>query len=138
MSTAENPCPCGSGEDYTHCCEPYHKGAPTPHPVALMRSRYSAYALGLSDYIIDTTHPKNPRYHPNRSEWKKEIDQFVGLTDFVDLEVIAHSEKGDQGTVTFNAYLRQQGKDASFTEKSRFEKVDGRWLYLDGVPQRLA
>ncbi|MEO1172484.1 MAG: hypothetical protein AAFX94_10610 [Myxococcota bacterium] len=42
-------CPCGSGRIYRECSGVYHGGEPTPDTVT--RSRYSAYALGLSDYF---------------------------------------------------------------------------------------
>jgi len=41
-------------------------------------------------------------------------------------------EKGLFATVTFVAHLSQNQQDASFTEKSYFEKVNGKWLYLNG------
>ena len=53
-------CPCGLPRDYTQCCGRFHAGAhylQAPTPEALMRSRYSAYALGLRDYVLDTWHP---------------------------------------------------------------------------------
>ena len=55
------PCPCHTDLPYADCCGPWHKGedqgsfAPTPE--ALMRSRYSAYVLGLIDYLLATWHP---------------------------------------------------------------------------------
>ena len=58
------PCPCDSGQTYVQCCGPWHQGlglgvfAPTPE--ALMRSRYSAFALGLVDYLTATWHPSTP------------------------------------------------------------------------------
>ena len=58
------PCPCRSEESgdfpYARCCQPWHDGlaagvhAPTPE--ALMRSRYSAYVIGLIDYLLATWH----------------------------------------------------------------------------------
>ncbi|MBJ7449651.1 MAG: hypothetical protein JHC93_04750, partial [Parachlamydiales bacterium] len=50
-------CPCHSSLDYEKCCKPFHDGIPAPTALALMRSRYSAYALHLIEYIIATTHP---------------------------------------------------------------------------------
>ena len=48
----EGACPCGGGVSYTHCCEPFHTGqALPPTAEALMRSRYSAFVLGLADYL---------------------------------------------------------------------------------------
>ncbi len=46
------PCPCGSGLKYKKCCQKYHKGALPSTALLLMKSRYSAYALGLADYIM--------------------------------------------------------------------------------------
>ena len=51
-------CPCGSGLCLAECCGRYltggaeHLGAPTPE--ALMRSRYTAFALGDEAYLLDT------------------------------------------------------------------------------------
>ena len=39
-------CPCGLGDDYESCCGRFHAGAPAPTAEALMRSRYSAFAVG--------------------------------------------------------------------------------------------
>ena len=89
-----------------------------------MRSRYAAYALHLPDYIVATTHADNPS-PPG------EISDFCLNTQFVGLTILAESEELPFATVTFHAHLTQQGQDASFTEKSLFEKVDGKWLYLD-------
>ncbi|MCU1437526.1 MAG: motif domain protein, partial [Naasia sp.] len=50
-------CPCGSGQPYAECCEPLHLGAAAATAEALMRSRYSAFALGLPDYVRSTWHP---------------------------------------------------------------------------------
>ena len=50
-------CPCGSGNLLDACCGHYHAGHPAPCATALMRSRYSAYVLGLVDYLVATTLP---------------------------------------------------------------------------------
>ncbi len=50
-------CPCGSGNLLDACCGHYHAGTPAPDAQALMRSRYSAYVLGLVDYLVATTLP---------------------------------------------------------------------------------
>ena len=39
-------CPCGLGEDYGSCCGRFHHGAAAPAAELLMRSRYSAFAVG--------------------------------------------------------------------------------------------
>ncbi len=41
-------CPCDSGTPYNQCCQPLHEGVAATTAEALMRSRYSAYVLGIS------------------------------------------------------------------------------------------
>lgn len=50
-------CPCGSANTLAQCCGRYHAGKPAPSAELLMRSRYSAYVLGLIDYLQATTLP---------------------------------------------------------------------------------
>ncbi len=120
-------CPCHSQKPYETCCAPYHKGelAP-PTPTALMRSRYSAYALGKSDYIIATTHSKHPDQKRSRKEWEAQIQAFSKSSHFTDLQILEETES----TVTFRAFLGAKG---SFTEKSTFEKENGLWRYKEGI-----
>ena len=50
------PCPCTSKKPYDRCCGPYHSGGKVPETAEqLMRSRFSAYALGKADYLRTTT-----------------------------------------------------------------------------------
>src|SRR5262245_54748185 len=51
------PCPCGRGLPYGQCCGPLHAGAPAPDAQALMRSRYCAYVLGDTAYVLSSWHP---------------------------------------------------------------------------------
>ena len=46
-----DPCPCGLPADYAACCGRFHAGEAAPDAERLMRSRYSAYARGLADYL---------------------------------------------------------------------------------------
>lgn len=97
-----------------------------------MRSRFSAYALGFSDYIMGTTHPGSPLYSRHRSAWKKSVNRFSNITTFQGLEILDCKEKKNTASVSFYASLSQRGRDVSFTERSYFERVAGRWLYLNG------
>lgn len=133
MSNASNElCPCCSGKLYKDCCQKYHAGLPAETALQLMRSRYSAYALNLPDYIIQTTHPKNSHYSSNLLNWKMEIESFTLNFSFKGLEILDSTTNATTATVTFTAQLSQNNHDASFTEKSTFKKVDDRWLYLSG------
>ena len=112
-------CPCCSGKDLEKCCAPYLRGEPPSSPLILMRTRYTAYALHYADYIIQTTHPYNPN-QPTRES----VMQFCITSKFQGLEIKDY----DDTTVTFTAYIN----NSSFTEKSTFAQVDGKWLYLSG------
>ena len=98
-----------------------------------MRSRYAAYALCLPEYIIKTTHPENPAYQTNQEKWASEILTFCETTQFTGLEILDFIENKNEAFVTFKALLKQNEKDASFTEKSRFLKENHQWLYVEGT-----
>lgn len=125
-------CPCGSGADYSECCSRFHQGGVPENALQLMRSRYSAYAMNLPDYIIKTTSPASPHFSDNLYLWNRNIVEFCQNTEFQKLEVIDFKENENLATVTFTAYISQAGKDAPFTERSYFEKRKGFWLYLRG------
>jgi SEC-C motif-containing protein len=97
-----------------------------------MRSRYAAYALNLGRYIIDTTDSTHPDHSRPAREWITDIRSFSDKTLFKDLEILEKDLGKDIATVTFRAHLLQDGKDVSFTERSRFRKAGKRWVYCDG------
>lgn len=135
MEHENNPktlCPCKSGDAYADCCQPFHKGNLPDTALKLMRSRYSAYALCIPAYIIDTTHPGSPQFCHDTAEWSKKISEFCTNTEFKNLEILYFQEKDPFATVIFFAHLNQNKKDVSFTEKSYFEKTKGKWLYRNG------
>ena len=99
-----------------------------------MRSRYSAYALGLAPYILDTTDPDGPHARADRAAWAADVLRFCEGTRFVGLEVLEASADGDAGRVRFRATLEQGGQDASFEEDSLFRRIEGRWVYTAAAP----
>ena len=123
------PCPCGSGQKYKKCCQKYHKGARPANAELLMRSRYSAFAYGLADYIIKTTHPNNSDHTTDIKRWKDEILSFCKHTSFLGLKVTGFTDGEKEAFVTFEASL----SSGMLQEKSRFLKENGRWLYVDGT-----
>ena len=94
-----------------------------------MRSRYSAYAVGESGYIVKTTHPNNPDYTKEVNAWRESIQQFTDNTEFLGLEIVEVIEGEEESFVTFKAQL----SSGEMLEKSRFLRVEGRWFYVDGV-----
>ena len=127
-------CPCRSPEDATHqathyaaCCARYHAGPLhllAPDAEALMRSRYSAFVLDLSDYLLATWHPRTrpAAVEPNP----------VGLR-WLGLELRRHEQQdAHHASVEFVARSKLGGRAQRLHETSRFVREDGRWFYLDG------
>jgi SEC-C motif-containing protein len=86
-----------------------------------MRSRYSAFVRRDESYLLRTWHP---RTRPAR------LDPDPGMR-WTGLEILGTSEGSafhTTGTVTFRASFR----GGSLHERSRFERVDGAWVYVDG------
>lgn len=125
-------CPCGTGKAYENCCRPFHQGQWPESALELMRSRYTAYALGLADYIIQTTHPGSPQFHHDLAGWSQKISEFSAHTEFQKLEILDSQVKNLIATVTFVVHITQRQKDVSFTERSYFEKIKGKWFYRSG------
>src|SRR5947209_133762 len=118
MHMQPTPCPCHSGKPYQDCCRPCHTGELPKNALALMRSRYAAYALQLADYIMQTTHPDNSSYLSDKQLWKKEILSRYKKTDFYGLKIIDFIDGPHEAYVIFTAYLKQGHHDVSFTERS--------------------
>lgn len=117
-------CPCGIGR-YDQHCGPLHAGTPAADAEALMRSRYSAYALGLPDYLLST-------WHPSTRPASLDLHAHPPL-HWLGLDVKRHVADGDTAVVEFVARHRQGGGRAGrLHETSRFVREAGRWLYVDG------
>lgn len=119
-------CPCRKASEsvsYEACCGRYHNdGVVPPTAEALMRSRYSAFALKNEIYLLGTWHP---RTRPVK------LDFEVGRKWYM-LKVLYAQEDGDEATVEFYARSRMFGRTHSLHEVSRFVREDGRWFYVDG------
>jgi len=124
--TKNSKCPCGSGKKYKECCFKYHKGAKPKNALILMKSRFSAYAVGDANYIIKTTHKNSPHYEEDKLQWIKEIKEF-SKSNFKKLEIIEFTENENEAFVEFKAYI----DDYIMHENSRFIKEDI-WYYIDG------
>lgn len=123
-----NKCPCGL-QEYSVCCEPFHKGELTPlTPEALMRSRYSAYALAKVDYIEKTMRGKALSDFDKLSAkaWAKSV-QWIGL-DIIK----AKNESVEQGSVEFIAKFIEGNTVRTLHEVSEFHYLGGLWFYTDG------
>jgi SEC-C motif-containing protein len=118
-------CPCGSGLAFDACCGPLLAGdSLATSPVALMRSRYTAYSLQDAAYLLKTWHPD---HRPAVLDFTGDTTEWRGLT-------IIHTEtNGAAGIVEFSAVYRQSGTLQQLHERSRFIQQAGAWLYQDGI-----
>ncbi|TLF52789.1 zinc chelation protein SecC [Halomonas urmiana] len=117
-------CLCGSQRPLADCCGRYHRGEAAPSPEALMRSRYSAFALDLTDYLRETWH----------SSTRPASLSGDDATRWWRLEILDHDEQGDRGHVQFRATFQEGRRWGVLEEASRFVREDGRWYYFDGEP----
>ncbi len=123
-------CPCGTGQSYQQCCEPYISGqlvAPTPE--VLMRSRFTAFYLGnAGDYILRTWHSDT---RPELTAEQVEQENQQGRWE--KLEVRKSHSQDDHGEVTFCAWYRDKSGLHPHLERSQFIRIAGEWLYTSGV-----
>jgi SEC-C motif domain protein len=120
----DDRCPCGSGSALVDCCQRYLTGAPAPTAEALMRSRFTAFAVGDAEHLLRTWHVET-----RPSEIK-----FVTKQRWVRLEVLA-TVGGDlldsEGAVEFRAHHERNGVPAVLHELSRFVRDgDHHWVYV--------
>jgi len=117
-------CPCGLGETYDRCCRRFHDSVENAATAELlMRSRYSAFAVGNSDYLLRTWHsstrPGSVSFDPGQ--------RWSGL------EILGTAGGGmlePTGTVEFRAHYTRHGVAGSQHELSRFAREQGRWVYV--------
>ncbi|THU00307.1 hypothetical protein E9531_10595 [Lampropedia puyangensis] len=97
--------------------------APAPDAEHLMRSRYTAFTLQHTAYLLAT-------WHLSTRPTSLDLDD---QTRWLGLEVRAHTPLDDtHSEVEFVARYREQGRGHRLHERSRFVKEDGRWWYVDG------
>lgn len=124
MVLNDDRCPCQSGNAFNACCGPLLAGdrfASTAEQ--LMRSRFTAFTLGDSEYLLKS-------WHSSTRPASLELDPAL---QWYRLDV-GHTLQGgifdDAGIVAFRAYYRRDGQAGEQYEVSRFVRADGRWVYL--------
>jgi SEC-C motif-containing protein len=122
-------CPCGrttaKGQvvAFSDCCGPLHEGEAPADAQRLMRSRYSAFVLGDTAYLLRTWHP---------STRPASLELEVG-SQWLGLEIRRHAVTGEHSAeVEFVARFRVGGRAVRQHERSRFVREDGAWFYVDG------
>lgn len=130
---SQSECPCGSLLPYVECCGMYHtQKTHAPTAETLMRSRYSAFVLQLSEYVLatwdKTTRPKTLDFEEDQTVWTR-------------LEILNCKKglaKDEKGLVEFKAHYQLHDKEYILHELSRFVRRQGQWFYLDGTVKAIA
>lgn len=86
-----------------------------------MRSRYSAFVKLNEQYLLRT-------WHPGTRPATLKLDPAMRWTGLEILDTTDGSAFHSTGTVTFRASY----EGGSLLERSRFERVEGAWVYVDG------
>lgn len=98
----------------------------------LMKARYNAFENGDIDFIVETHHP----------ETKGDMDieetrKWALNSKWLGLEIIsteAGTQSDEEGVVEFKAFYEDNGKEIVHHEKSKFVKLDNKWLYYGWIP----
>lgn len=118
-------CPCRSRLTFGECCGPYLGGATAPTAVALMRSRFTAYALRDVAHLVRT-------WHASSRPDDLDLDDDVA---WVGLQVVDHVAGGADdatGTVHFRASWRSPTERGVLEEVSTFVRLADGWVYVAG------
>lgn len=125
-------CPCNSLKPATECCLPIIKGTKQAITAEeLMRSRYTAFTLGNSDYLMISHHSST---RPIKD--KKNIEKWAKSVQWLNLNIIS-TDKGSSnhinGYVEFKATYLENGQIQQIHENSLFEREKGLWVYVSGI-----
>jgi SEC-C motif domain protein len=123
-----DPCPCGSGSAYAACCGPLHAdpaAASARTAEALMRSRYTAFGLGLADYLLAT-------WHPSTRPPRLQLDPAITWRRLQIVDTVDGGVDDETGIVEFRAAYRAPDGGGLLEERSRFARDAGAWRYVDG------
>ncbi len=127
----DEQCPCASGKLFGECCGPILDGsAKAETAAALMRARYSAYAVGDVKFLYNSSGPETRADfdEKNTLEWSKN-------TTWQGLEVLSTERGGpgdDEGVVSFVAHYTSGEQVCEHRETSYFKRIDGDWRFIDG------
>ncbi len=123
-------CPCTSSKTYMLCCMPFISGKERPRDAeSLMRSRYTAYALGEIEYLLKTIPLiERKKFDMRAAKTWSEESEWTGL------EILSKKESSDgtKATIEFKAKFKIKDEEHIHAERAYFGKTAGRWFFLDG------
>lgn len=90
-----------------------------------MRSRFTAYALGSTEYLAAT-------WHPSTRPSPLGVGESITWRRLQVVDTVAGRPGDAEGVVEFRASYRGPEGAGLLHERSRFVRLDGRWTYVDG------
>ena len=124
VHSTDTACPCGRGIPLGECCGVFLAGRSAPTAEQLMRSRYTAFAVGDAAYLLRT-------WHPSTRPATLDLDPDTRWTGLEILHTTGGGFLHTEGTVEFRAHSSHRGVPDSMHEHSRFVRENGEWFYLD-------
>ena len=123
-------CTCGSGRHFEGCSGPIIAGEAPETAEALLRSRYTAFAMGNTDYLVDTLTP----------DIRDSFDQIEAESTAADakwqsLEIRSITGGGiddETGSIEFVAKFRLRDEQRVHHELSKFRREEGQWMCAGG------
>ena len=128
---SDRPFPGGSEQVYAVCCGPLLAGERSAETAeALMRSRYTGYAVGDEAYLVRTWHPRTRPDH-------LDLDPATRWTGLTVLRTVRGGPDDEDGVVEFVATWAEPSPrpgtgGGELREVSRFARRAGRWFYVGG------
>jgi SEC-C motif-containing protein len=125
-------CYCGTGKQFSECCEPFLKGTAKPATAELlMRARYSAFASGNIDFVKTSIHPSKLGEFDEKATREWSIgSKWLG---FEIAGILGGGENDTEGTVEFIAAYSVKTTAMKHHEKAEFKKENGQWYFYDGT-----
>jgi len=96
-----------------------------------MRSRYTAFCKGNTEYLITTRHPAQ-----RQADDRQTLAQTIAETEWLGLRVLTcdrSKEAAGVGTVEFVAFYKSQGTIGQLHERSDFIRHNDCWYYDQGT-----
>ena len=131
-----HPCACTSGKSFAECCRPHLRGEREAEgPVALMRSRFSAFALDYPAYLWRTMHATHGDRSQSESEMLRHFRRASRTMEYRALTILDAAPAGTDGRaqVLFLAQVRDRARDVSFIERAGFLHDGTGWRYANGT-----
>jgi len=127
-------CPCNSGHQFNRCCAPYLQGKVLPETAeSLMRSRYTAYVQQNAQYLVDTWQLATST---DQRLLLDSLENTFKTTTWLGLQIIKSEndpKNNKQAFVEFMAYFNENNHQQTLYERSRFQRINQHWFYVDGV-----